>query len=99
MVGPCDLDCAGDPGCAQDPAAPGNVCSTCLQDAVSNLDACVTGPILDAAGPCQTDPDCDAYVDCVIQSGTNCEQTYPAGYALALAIVAQSCGDCGDGSP
>lgn len=97
---PCVDECADDAGCDEVPAAPGEVCQTCIEGEIAqtfNSDCTIAG----ASGSCCTsDASCGAFVNCLIGGGTpeSCAGQNPAGAAKAIACVAASCGECGDGS-
>lgn len=98
---PCAGECAGDPGCDEVPVAPGEACQACLTTEVSagfESECAVDG----ATGACcSSDAACGDFVNCLIGSGGDvqgCGAQNPDGAQKALACIADSCGDCGDGS-
>lgn len=91
------MDCANDPGCAQDPVSPGVACQTCVQ-AQADMGAASPCVVSAAFSPeCQGNSDCTAMVNCVLMGGTQqqCAMQYPAGYAVLFEQVYRSCADCG----
>jgi hypothetical protein len=91
------MDCAGDPGCAQDPVSPAPACMSCVQ---AQADMGAASPCVASAAlgtECQSNADCAAMVNCVLGGGTQqqCATQFPAGYQVLFGEVYRTCADCG----
>jgi len=102
VIAPCEEECAGDPGCEETPANPGDDCGACIQAQASATAECAVNATFGAE--CGDDPDCAAYRDCFLDNLTSekgqaqCAVDNPEGAATAQALVFKSCGNCGDGT-